>query len=473
MIKKNLNKSKMVSAIAAGLLTISCSTSLNSSQLNATNFINSNSISSSGRGLSPLAQKVYERVLDPKFTNMADSTVPKDLIMTEGNQFIKPFVDGIQIFPGMKEEIALAEHEIDFVTFEWNDKTDASRLIGEGIKLAQENVKEGEKLVVRIVVDQVKEQGNMVVKALNNSRKSWGLDLTKVDLQLAVHPHILLGAIHTKYLVVDGKRVVLTGANVQDVHNFTPNIWHDTGYLVEGPIARTLISDFDEIWAKETVHLDCETRTECVKVETPPTPDRSYFTDFNNTNGFPMLALTKHDRDFISNDINNPLTQAYIAVINNAESYINILTPNINASGFQDAIIAAAKRGVLVKLITGKGFNDASEGLPTQGGTNEEVAKKLHERMTKEAYDMRGKLQIRWYSKTGKYPIDGNGANASHTKYMSVDGKLTIIGSANQDSQTWKQSREFNVLFDDPETTAAIENAFYNNDWQRAIRVPY
>jgi phosphatidylserine/phosphatidylglycerophosphate/cardiolipin synthase-like enzyme len=425
--------------------------------------------------LSNIATKVFERINNDKFTKVENGTIPRAAYLTFGNKFNSVYVDGTQIFPGFKEVISKAQKEVRLVSFEWNDKTDASRLIGEGLKIAQQNLPAGKKLSVKIMVDQVREQGNMVIRNLLTSRKNWNLDPAKVDLQLAVYPHIGLGANHSKYLVVDGQNVVLTGANVQDVHNFTPKIWHDTGYNIEGPVSYSILKDFEEAWTNHSKPIKCtDPESECASDPLPPSPGAPQAGENPPVvSGFPIIALTKTSKEFIGRDIDNPVDQGWLAAMENAQTYINIETPNINASGFQDAVIAAAKRGILVKVITGKGFNDASEGLPTQGGTNATIVKKLHERMTKEAFNLRGKLQLRWYSKKGDYPIDGGGANASHTKYMSVDGKVTIIGSGNMDTQSWKQSREFNFLLDEPTVTATIENAFFNSDWQKAIQIPY
>lgn len=53
----------------------------------------------------------------------------------------------------------------------------------------------------------------------------------------------------------------------------------------------------------------------------------------------------------------------------------------------------------------------------------------------------------------------GNGEDASHVKLMSVDGEIAIVGSGNMDSQSWSNSREFNVLIDDATAVAMIEDA--------------
>ncbi len=472
-----INKAGIIVTAVVYSFAMSCST-INTKTEPLKNPIFAQNLSTSRDGLlSPIAQKVFERINDPNFTKESNATIPKDSYLTFGNKFIKPLVDGTQIFPGFKEIISKAEHEVKLVSFEWNDKTDAARVIGEGLKLAEQNIPAGKKLAVKIIIDQVREQGNKVIKALLNSRKNWNLDPNKIDLDLAVHPHTALGAIHTKYLVVDGKSVIITGANVQDVHNFTPDIWHDTGYNIEGPIANSIQKDFEQAWENDSKYLTCtepESSEQCTDGDPnlhPHAPVKILATPFND--GFPIIALTKSARELFNKDIANPLDQGWLAAMENAQTYINIETPNINAAGFQDAVVAAVKRGILVKIITGKGFNDASENLPTQGGKNSEIVKKLQKQITKEAFDMRGKLQFRWYSKTGNYPVDGNKANASHTKYMSVDGKITIIGSGNMDTQTWKQSREFNFLLDEPSVTNTIENAFFNSDWQRAIQIPY
>ncbi len=424
---------------------------------------------------SPLAQKVYDRVMDDKLTKESSSTIKKIFFPSDNNNLLKVLVDGEEIFTTYKDLIAQAEHEVDMVTFIWESKSDAAKSIGEGIKLAQQNAKDKQKIVVRIIANDFQlDPRKRMIDDLNEWKKNLKLDETKIDVQLATYPHIAFGASHSKYLIVDGKKSVVTGANTELVHNFTPKKWHDTGYLLEGNVSQTILRDFDESWEKRALHYGCKDRfIECQRIKTPDSPNRDYMNNIQFSSGFPIIALPKSSREHLNNDIDNPQDQGWLAAMENANDHINVLTPNINAAGFQSSVIKAVKRGVTVRIITGLGFNDITESLPTQGGSNEQVMNKLVAKVLKEDPTNKDKLKFGWYSKDGVKPIISNGASASHTKFMSIDNKVAIVGSGNMDHQTWNQSREFNILIDSPAATETINNSFFNGDWERAIKVKF
>lgn len=75
-------------------------------------------------------------------------------------------------------------------------------------------------------------------------------------------------------------------------------------------------------------------------------------------------------------------------------------TPTLNARPLKLAILSCIKRGVTVELWLGIGFNDQSESLAFQGGTNLYVAEMLLEEAKNSGRDEL--LKIFWY--TGKSP---------------------------------------------------------------------
>src|SRR5690606_22264670 len=145
-----------------------------------------------------------------------------------------------------------------------------------------------------------------------------------------------------------------------------------------------------------------------------------------------------------------------------ARSHIRIQTPNLNDDAAKAGLVDAVKRGVRVEIVLSKGFNDLTEQAPGQGGTNEENVAMLHEELAAAGVtDICNKLQIRWYSRDGLYPIVGNGIYASHAKYMSIDDTVVIVGTANMDTQSWNNSREVNIVVDDAVTTRAWDATLF------------
>ncbi len=420
---------------------------------------------------SPIARKVYDKV-----TSLSDqgSTINVKSLASTGNKLIKTYFEGEEIFNGIKEMVSAAKYEVNLVTYNWEPDSDAARVIGEGLKLAEENITDKKKLTVRIIVDDFKFDSKKVIEVLNNSRKKWGLDANKINLQLAVYPHYTFGSLHSKYIIVDSRHLIVTSANVVSKHDFNDNKWHDIGYLFQGAIASMALTDFDQAWENYAKHYDCENKTifgNCTEVNAPGKTDRNYISSIKYDSGFPVIALPRASRELINNNVENPQDQGFLIAMANAGNNINIESPNINDDGFQNAVIQAIKRGIEIKIITSKDFNTGKENLPLQGGDNDKIVKKLIAKIIEEAPGMKNKLQIKWYSKNGLDPVTGESANASHTKFMSIDNKIAIIGSGNMDTQSWNQSREFNILIDNQEATHSIEGAFFKDDWEHSVSV--
>jgi phosphatidylserine/phosphatidylglycerophosphate/cardiolipin synthase-like enzyme len=103
-------------------------------------------------------------------------------------------------------------------------------------------------------------------------------------------------------------------------------------------------------------------------------------------------------------DTANPQDAAWMGAFRYAKKSIFIQTPTLNASPAIDGIIDACRRGIVVTLWLGLGFNDSKEGFGTfQGGTNEYVVKKLYKKL-KDGNDGAEKyLEVFWYTGKGLF----------------------------------------------------------------------
>jgi phosphatidylserine/phosphatidylglycerophosphate/cardiolipin synthase-like enzyme len=142
-----------------------------------------------------------------------------------------------------------------------------------------------------------------------------------------------------------------------------------------------------------------------------------------------------------------PQNAAWTSALRNASHSVLIQTPDLNAQALIPELLAAARRGISVSVITCLGYNDAGELLPMQGGHNEGVAHKLYRDLEREFHD---NLDIYSYvAKDQDRPIHNSfKARSCHIKLMIVDGHVAIVGSGNQDSQSWYHSQEINVMID-------------------------
>lgn len=142
-----------------------------------------------------------------------------------------------------------------------------------------------------------------------------------------------------------------------------------------------------------------------------------------------------------------PQNLAWISALRNASKSILIQSPDVNAQDLVPELVACARRGVHVSIIYCLGYNDAGELLPLQGGHNEGVAHKLYETLELEHHS---NLDIYNYvAKDQVAPIHNSFKRRScHVKLMIIDEHIGIMGSGNQDSQSWYHSQELNVMID-------------------------
>ena len=143
-------------------------------------------------------------------------------------------------------------------------------------------------------------------------------------------------------------------------------------------------------------------------------------------------------------DTSSPQDTAFLAIFQHAKSVIQIESPNMNARAAEETF-AAAKRGVQMRVLLTYTFNSASErqkvGPISGGGSNEDVIRTLHQRM-KADRSACGKLDMRFISKDGVRPVPQVEPGASHVKFMTADGQIAMVGSANQDMSSWALTRE-------------------------------
>ncbi|KAH8919218.1 hypothetical protein BT69DRAFT_510854 [Atractiella rhizophila] len=160
-------------------------------------------------------------------------------------------------------------------------------------------------------------------------------------------------------------------------------------------------------------------------------------------------------------DIRVPQAAAWLAGFRYAKENVFIQTPTLNAKPVVRAVLETCKRKVKVVLYLDLGFNDKGESVPFQGGTNEEVVGRLYKELRE--CDRHEYLDVYWYTgKDQRKPLNAVKKQRNcHVKFMTIDGKVGIMGNGNQDTQSWFHSCEINIMVDSPQIVA---------DWMDAIR---
>ncbi len=244
---------------------------------------------------------------------------------------------------------------------------------------------------------------------------------------------------HVKQTVVDGSRALVLDANLQpnaDPVGSSPGAlgWFQLGFLVEGQVALGLRADAVAAW---------QTTYPSQKLPAAPAAPTVAACTRTVLLGRQSGAGTTSSAD-----------RGYAALLGGAKQALHVMSPNLNDAMALSAL-AAATASADVEIVLSEGFNDETESLPLQGGTNETNVPKLAA-MAKNPCN----LHVRWFARTPGVAIDGNGVGTSHAKWASADGIAMILGSQNLDTQSWEHSRELSVLVDDPATTAAFDGVF-------------
>ncbi|KAI6016248.1 hypothetical protein EDC04DRAFT_2749684 [Pisolithus marmoratus] len=201
----------------------------------------------------------------------------------------------------------------------------------------------------------------------------------------------------------------------------------------------------------------------------------------------PMVLVNRGPRGSPTNPrraLHNTQDIAWLAGLKYAKKKVFIQSPTFNARPVVEGVLKAVRRGVECTLYIDVGFNDGGEALPGQGGTNEQVAKRMYEELDEE-----GKQRLRMFWYTGNYlrsrifrqwltifprstpfgagkdqnkPINASAKKRNcHIKLMVIDDGVGIVGSGNHDTQSWYHSQEVNVMIDNPKVC---------EEWLDAIR---
>ena len=470
---------------------------------------------------SPLMRSIFEAVLPVVRRGSVDSR----LVATGDNDAApKPFLGAAAVFAGAAELIAGAEREVDFQTYVWEDGSQAAEAILGGIAKLQERrrtqgpasspatagaaavppdseasirdaiaaLRERQKapapgpgrdpVMVRLFMDANdfgidSEPIGKQVPILQARLDALGLDPALVRVEVAAYDHALLGVLHSKTLIVDGRRAIVMGANAQKKFD-APDSWFDAGYRFDGEMAGALREDFADAWSRGT-RWTCGTRVvpggidpRCMSRNQPLPPLTAAASPAHAC--LPMLVVTtKSHQTPLLNRTDNPADQALLGGFGAASRIIRAQTPALNDDAARAALLdAVIRRGTEVDLVLSKGFDNASEDKLGQGGDNEKNVSRLYRALEQAGVrDPCSRLKVRWYSYDGRKPVVGNGPHASHAKYASFDGAVVIVGSSNLDTQSWNCSREIDVVVDDAATVASWDKQVFLPNFARAVPV--
>ena len=398
--------------------------------------------------------------------------------------------EGPEIFAAMADLVAGAEHEVDLQTWRWDPGAGPEVAVLGGIRrLADRLAAAGPREApgeIRLLLNLIPSTDGRLFEKLSASLERLALDPALVHVTLSRFAATLLGANHVKGLVVDGTKAFVSGANMSADFWDEGNRYWDVGYRFDGAVAGGLRKDFAIAWSKgEEWHCgsggmssEPESRDRCsvgldfawTRPKALAVIDTSASEAANAALCTPILVVGHgaHALPFPTAENDSPQAQAFLAAVNGATRILRVQSPNLNEPAMSDALVAAVRRGVEVDLLLGKQHEQSGESLPGRGGPNDATLEKMYTALGPGS--CKG-LHARWFSRDGRAPIESKGAPSSHVKFLQVDDQVTIMGSANQDVQSWRNSREVNVVVDGADLAKAYRDAVFAPVWARAIDV--
>lgn len=188
----------------------------------------------------------------------------------------------------------------------------------------------------------------------------------------------------------------------------------------------------------------------------------------------------------------NPQNAAWLSLIKNAKSHINIVSPNISSFEIEKALFMAILRGVDINILTNSHYEDKFYDTNHEMGSNHrslryfkgglKYYKDLAIQNGADPSKM-GKLRWRWYRKrsgalSGVHiykSFNDSGLkqfdqwNHNHTKFMVADNQVVITGSGNLDSQSFHLSGETNFIVDDHKIASHWCKKVFAKDFIRSL----
>ena len=224
---------------------------------------------------------------------------------------------------------------------------------------------------------------------------------------------------HRKIVVIDDSIAFIGGMNAADYYiHGTPKIgaWRDMHCSITGTEVSTLQKIFQRAWKQETGR------------------DAVNDSSLTSPKGNMMVGIINRE----PHKTNKIMRQFYISCFDNAQDTIRLVNPYLSLThSVKKAIKRALKRGLHVEIMMSQ-----KSDIPM-----EPDASFYH---------------LHWMMKRGaKVYIFQDGFH--HTKVITVDGKLTTVGSCNLDARSLAWDYECNAVIVNKEITRQLDQRFIND----------
>jgi cardiolipin synthase len=340
---------------------------------------------------------------------------------------VEPLLHGRRYFPRMLEDIAAATDHVHLLIYGYKAGD-----IGETFLTALA-AKAAAGVEVRLAVDAIGSEVDFGSKDLFRRLREAGIEIVAHDGIIVVrsgdlgartyHPHAedLLHFDHRKMVVVDGRVGYVGGSGIEDHYN--DERFYDVMCRVEGPIVAQLQAVFLLSWRN---HDGAAPEDPSLLRYFPPA-----------TLVVPSDAVFRAPTTVLWNvpgTGHHPISDAIERALDDAASEIHIVNPYISNRAILERLVAAALRGVRVRLI--------APGKPTPPYP---AAAFRH-----------------WYGRL----IDAGAEillhpEMAHAKVLRIDDEV-LIGGCNLDDLSLFRNDELDLRFDDPAVAELTERTIFD-----------
>lgn len=357
---------------------------------------------------------------DPQFIRSMGLMMGPAIV--EGNR-VRELVNGDQIFPAMLDAIRGAQRTVLFETFiYW-----AGDIGEEFARALSERARAGVKVHVHIDWVGSARMDNTLLQMMKDA----GVEVRRYHPLRWYNLARMNNRTHRKLLIVDG-RIGFTGGvgiapqwcgNAQD-----PDHWRDNHFRVEGPVVAQMQSCMLDNWSKTTGKV-----LHGAEYFPPldPVGDQAAQMFASSPTGGSESMLMMHLLAITAATRSLDISSAYF----------------VPDSVTRDALVAAVKRGVRVRVIT--------PGKHTDQDTVRRASRGLWGEL------LQAGVQMYEYQPT-----------MYHCKMMIVDGKMSSVGSTNFDMRSFRMNDEANLNIYDEDFARRL-TAVFEADLARSARMSY
>lgn len=337
---------------------------------------------------------------------------------------VDPLPDGERFYPPMLADIAAARDSVHLLQFGFTPGE-----VGDRFAAALEDAV-GRGVEVRLVVDAYGSRPNGKSEAMYDDLAAAGVEVVVNDLMPPCRTGLwpdrsLVWSFaqvghheHRKVLIVDGRVAWTGGAGIED--HFANGGFHDVMVRVTGAVVREL----------QMVFLTT------FRAHGGPLPGgeaalAGYFPTADDPGAFPAIVVgTRHTRDVSA-------LQAIRALTDGAEERIDVTNPYFTEDELVDRLVAAAGRGVKVRVLVAQQSNSA-----------------IHSGALRHDYGRMIDAGIEIW----EYPDA-----VVHDKVLVVDDTV-LFGTVNLDAWALYRAYEVGVIVVDRETADLFESRVFERD---------